>query len=33
LTIKRTPAMAAGVTGHPWSLEELLVEAGLVRRE
>ena len=23
-----TPAMAAGITGHPWTLEELLEEAG-----
>jgi IS1 family transposase len=23
-TIKKTPAMAAGVTGHPWTMEELL---------
>ena len=26
-SIKKTPAMAAGVTGHPWTLEELMTEA------
>jgi IS1 family transposase len=26
-SIKRTPAMAAGVTGHPWTLEELMEAA------
>ncbi len=27
-TIRSTPAMAAGVTGHIWEVEELLSEAG-----
>src|SRR5207253_2744586 len=27
-TIRSTPAMAARVAGHPWSVEELLEEAG-----
>jgi IS1 family transposase len=27
-TIRSTPAMAAGVAGHPWSVDELLEEAG-----
>jgi hypothetical protein len=26
--IRSTPAMAAGVTGHVWSVEELIEEAG-----
>jgi IS1 family transposase len=26
-TIRRTPAMAARITGHPWGMEELLTEA------
>lgn len=26
--VKTTPAMAVGVTDHPWTLEELLIEAG-----
>ena len=26
-TLKMTPAMKARITGHPWSMEELLVEA------
>lgn len=29
-TLDRTPAMAAGLTGHPWTLEELLSEAGML---
>ncbi|HEV3146657.1 MAG TPA: hypothetical protein VGZ47_22405 [Gemmataceae bacterium] len=28
-TLNRTPAMAAGLTGHPWTLGELLTEAGV----
>ncbi|MFL5342127.1 MAG: transposase [Gemmataceae bacterium] len=27
-TLKMTPAMAAKLTGHPWTMEELLTEAG-----
>jgi hypothetical protein len=27
---RRTPAMRAGLTGHPWTLEELLTEASIV---
>jgi IS1 family transposase len=26
---RRTPAMRAGLTGHPWTLDELLMEAGI----
>lgn len=29
-TLRKTPAMAARLTGHPWTLEELLTEAGVV---
>jgi IS1 family transposase len=29
-SLKKTPAMAAGLTGHPWTVEELLAEAGAV---
>jgi hypothetical protein len=28
-TLNKTPAMAAGLTGHPWTMEELLSEAGM----
>jgi len=28
-TLNRTPAMAAGLTGHPWTMSELLSEAGM----
>jgi hypothetical protein len=28
-TIRSTPAMAAGIAGHPWTMEELLTNAGL----
>jgi IS1 family transposase len=28
-TLNKTPAMAAGLTGHPWTLAELLTEAGI----
>jgi hypothetical protein len=27
-TLRMTPAMKAGIAGHPWTLEELLVEGG-----
>lgn len=27
--LKRTPAMRAGLTGHPWTVEELLDAAGV----
>ena len=30
-TLKMTPAMAARLTGHPWTMEELLTEAGFSR--
>jgi hypothetical protein len=26
-SLKKTPAMAAGIAGHPWTMEELLGEA------
>jgi IS1 family transposase len=29
-SLKKTPAMAAGITGHPWTVEELLAEAGVI---
>ena len=29
-TLKMTPAMAAKLTGHPWTMEELLSEAGAI---
>jgi hypothetical protein len=29
-SFKKTPAMAAGLAGHPWSMEELLEAAGVV---
>ena len=29
-TINKTPAMAAGLTGHNWTMEELLTEAGVL---
>jgi len=29
-TIRSTPAMAAGVAGHPWTMDELLTEAGVL---
>ena len=28
-TLNKTPAMAAGLTGHPWTMEELLTTAGV----
>ena len=28
-TLKRTPAMAAGIADHPWTVEELLEKACL----
>jgi hypothetical protein len=28
-----TPAMAAGLTNRPWTLEELLIEIGLIKHE
>lgn len=27
-SLKMTPAMKARITGHPWTMEELLAEAG-----
>ena len=29
-SLKMTPAMAAKLTGHPWTMEELLNEAGAI---
>lgn len=29
-TINKTPATASGLTGHPWTMEELLTEAGVL---
>jgi IS1 family transposase len=29
-SLKKTPAMAAGLTGYPWTMEELLSEAGII---
>jgi len=29
-TLKKTPAMAAGLTGHPWAMDEHLEAAGVV---
>ena len=29
-SLKMTPAMAAKMTGHPWTMEELLTEAGIL---
>ena len=28
-TLKGTPAMRAGIAGHPWTLAELLANAGV----
>jgi IS1 family transposase len=32
-TIRSTPAMAAGIAGHPWTLDELMANAGLTAAE
>lgn len=29
-TLNKTPAVAAGLTGHTWTLEELLTAAGVL---